>query len=183
MHGSRYNFPNVVLTSLRVWGAVVCWMAGKTLNTTVWDAFLVKKPKKKKKTEDRKKTVWKLETIVWLQALSCCLNADLKCRHIFHVFLESSITSKSVTSSHPIRICFISSGIGHPLLEAEAYSNQWRQKASVLLTMPAASNLICQMVPFSKFNLREIQDAIQWLLQLVGCILEQQEVGKTRCLP
>lgn len=66
-----------------------------------------------------------------------------------------------------VPLCFITSRTAHPVLVAETHSNQWGQEASVVITMPAASNLICQTVPFSKFNLREIQIIILWLLQLV----------------
>lgn len=65
-------------------------------------------------------------------------------------------------------LCFISSGTAHTVLVAQTHSNQQGQEASVLVTMPAASSLICRKVPFSKFNLREIQMIIRRLLQRVG---------------
>lgn len=64
-------------------------------------------------------------------------------------------------------LCFISRGTAHTVLVAQTHSDQQGQEASVLVTMPAASNLICQTVPFSKFNLREIQMIIHRLLQRV----------------
>lgn len=52
----------------------------------------------------------------------------------------------------------------HPVPGKKAHSNQHRQEASVPIAMPAASNVICQMLAFSKFNLREMHIILWWLL-------------------
>lgn len=102
---------------------------------------------------DRKERQTVYETIVWLQF-------PLLLENVFSsYFSRASFPQSLVDLLSPLApLCVISSRIAHPLLVEETHSNQQGQEASVLITMPAASSLICQMVPFREFNLKEIQD-------------------------
>lgn len=102
---------------------------------------------------DRKERQTVYETIVWLQF-------PLLLENVFSsYFSRASFPQSLVDLLSPLApLCVISSRTAHPLLVEETHSNQQGQEASVLITMPAASSLICQMVPFREFNLKEIQD-------------------------
>lgn len=112
------------------------------------DGSLIQKQKGARK---ERQTVY--ETIVWLQF-------PLLLENVFSsYFSRASFPQSLVDLLSPLApLCVISSRTAHPLLVEETHSNQQGQEASVLITMPAASSLICQMVPFREFNLKEIQD-------------------------
>lgn len=102
---------------------------------------------------NRKERQTVYETIVWLQS-------PLLLENVFSsYFSRASFPQSLVDLLSPLApLCVISSRTAHPLLVEETHSNQQGQEASVLITMPAASSLICQTVPFREFNLKEIQD-------------------------
>lgn len=115
--------------------------------------FLVEKQKKKKKQ--------KTATTVWNNSLApspLLLPQKTDLKHIFSICFSRAPFPSSLSDllSPPASLCFISSRTAR--LCASAHSNEQGKEASVLITMPAASNLICQTVPFSKFNLERDTD-------------------------